>query len=76
MIYLMRHGKIEGSGEKRFVGQTDLPLNSIGIDQAKCWREKLSSVAFSKIVSSDLMRAHETAQIIARHESNTVRVMP
>lgn len=72
----MRHGEIEGSDKKRFVGQIDLPLNSTGMKQAQRWRERLSSVAFAQIVSSDLVRTHETAQIIAKHHNATVRVMP
>ena len=37
MIYLLRHGEIEQSEEKRFVGQADLPLNNNGLRQARWW---------------------------------------
>ena len=44
MIYLLRHGEIEQSEEKRFVGQADLPLNENGLHQARLWQQKLKTV--------------------------------
>lgn len=65
-ILLLRHGTIEtGSDEKRFVGQTDLPLSDVGKRQAKYWRDCLAKVPLDHICCSDLTRCDETARIIA-----------
>jgi probable phosphoglycerate mutase len=76
MIYLLRHGEIEQSEEKRFVGQADLPLNENGLHQACLWQQKLKTGLFEKIYSSDLRRASQTALIIAGHHKGKVHVLP
>ncbi len=64
-LFLMRHGRTADDGVKRFVGQTDPPLGAAGRRQAAWWRERLKGIGFARIVSSDLARARETAEIIA-----------
>ncbi|MCP4107867.1 MAG: alpha-ribazole phosphatase [Desulfobacteraceae bacterium] len=73
-IYLLRHGEIDLQGEKRFIGQTDLPLNQNGTAQAYYWHRELADVVFSGIFCSDLRRTYKTACIIAGHEN--VQAMP
>jgi broad specificity phosphatase PhoE len=65
MIYLLRHGQIEGDGLRRFIGWTDPPLSEKGRETARKWRDALSDIAFGEIVCSDLRRSKETATIIA-----------
>lgn len=48
------------------MGQTDIPLNELGRDQAMKAADRLSSIEVHSIYTSDLKRASETAQIIAR----------
>ncbi len=76
MIYLLRHGEIEQSEDKRFVGQTDLPLNEKGLHQACLWQQKLKTGLFEKIYSSDLSRTRQTALIIAGHHQGKVQSLP
>ncbi|MDM8525648.1 alpha-ribazole phosphatase [Desulfococcaceae bacterium HSG8] len=76
MIYLLRHGKVDLQGKKCFIGQTDLPLNSDGLRQARHWREKLRAIAFDGIYSSDLRRAVQTARIITENSNTDIHVMP
>jgi probable phosphoglycerate mutase len=65
-ILLLRHGDIgAGAGEKRFIGQTDVPLSETGRRQALYWRSCLAEVQPLRIVSSDLRRCKATARIIA-----------
>jgi alpha-ribazole phosphatase len=72
-ILLLRHGDIEtGTAEKRFIGQTDLPLNDMGRHQARYWRDCLSDLPLEYILSSDLRRCMETAGIIAARRGLTV----
>ncbi len=64
-IFLMRHGETQSDGVKRYIGQTDLPLSTIGKSQAKSWQAFFKEIPLTAIVSSDLSRARETAAIIA-----------
>ena len=76
MIYLIRHGEIEQSKEKRFVGQADLPLNENGLYQASLWQQRLKSGLFEKIYASDLSRTRQTALIIAGNHQGKVQLLP
>ena len=53
------------SCEQRRQGQADPPLNSLGRRQAIALAERLSAVPLAAVYSSDLRRAHETAEIVA-----------
>ncbi len=65
-IYIVRHGAIQSSSEsKRFIGQTDLPLNAEGVQQAVELAEALQHVPLSAVFCSNLKRSVSTAQIIA-----------
>jgi probable phosphoglycerate mutase len=66
MIYLLRHGEIALEGEKRFIGQTDIPLSEKGLQQARRWHRRFAETTiFERIYCSDLSRSSETARIIA-----------
>lgn len=66
-ITLLRHGESTGNAENRFQGQRDFPLSEKGRAQAQALaaRWKTEEFAFDGIISSPLIRALETAQIIA-----------
>lgn len=63
-LYLVRHGQTQWNVDQIIQGQTDVPLTKIGEQQANEQRKKLKDVSFSKIYSSDLIRAHRTAEIL------------
>jgi broad specificity phosphatase PhoE len=48
------------------LGQSDPPLASVGVQQARQLARALDSVSFDLIISSDLKRCLSTAQLIAR----------
>ena len=74
-LYLLRHGAIVQSAEKRYIGQTDISLSDIGRRQARWWQEELSPISFDAIYCSDLSRAKETAQIVAGKQTAVVQVI-
>jgi probable phosphoglycerate mutase len=65
VVYLARHGETEWNRVGRWQGQTDVPLNDDGRQQARALAEKLRATPLSGIVASDLSRARETAEIVA-----------
>lgn len=64
MIYLVRHGQTDWNIERKTQGHTDIPLNENGKKQAKILAKNIGHLSIDKIISSDLLRAKETAEII------------
>lgn len=67
VITLLRHGESVGNAEARWQGQTDFPLNDMGRAQARALAERWRSegVTFERVFASPLLRARETAEIVA-----------
>lgn len=63
-VYIVRHGETEWNLKRIIQGQTDSPLTSTGIQQAKKLSKELQKIKFDLVFSSDLMRAKRTAEII------------
>lgn len=67
LITLLRHGESEGNLSGVLQGQSDFPLTAAGVEQAQklafCWKSE--ETKFDLIVSSPLLRASQTAEIIA-----------
>lgn len=63
----LRHGESIGNAESRWQGQSDYPLTDKGRKQAGALaaRWKSEAAKFDLIISSPLIRAKETAEIIA-----------
>jgi alpha-ribazole phosphatase len=64
-LCLVRHGQTDWNEEGRYQGQSDVPLNESGRRQAGEAAQQLQGYPFEMIYSSDLIRARETAEIIA-----------
>jgi broad specificity phosphatase PhoE len=64
-LLLARHGETDWNVEGRWQGWADPPLNENGRRQARTLAEQLRSTPFDAVYSSDLRRAHETAEIVA-----------
>ncbi|WP_035768648.1 histidine phosphatase family protein [Butyrivibrio sp. NC2002] len=64
-IWITRHGQTDLNAQKLMQGRTDMPLNEVGIAQAKAAREKIGDVKFDAVYASPLDRAITTASIIA-----------
>jgi 2,3-bisphosphoglycerate-dependent phosphoglycerate mutase len=65
ILFLFRHGETDWNREGRLQGHTDTPLNATGLAQAQALAETLRPHRLDAIVSSDLLRAWMTAEIIA-----------
>jgi probable phosphoglycerate mutase len=64
-VIVVRHGETAWNNEKRWQGHLDSPLTPKGLSQAQALARRLAAERFSALYSSDLGRAHQTAQIIA-----------
>jgi glucosyl-3-phosphoglycerate phosphatase len=63
---LWRHGQTIWNVEKRFQGQSDIPLDEAGVRQAERAARLLAALRPDLIVSSDLRRATGTAAPLSR----------
>jgi len=80
-LVLVRHGETAWNREGRFQGHTDIALSDLGRGQARALRTRLEAAhaylfddAQTAILTSDLRRAHETAQIAFGVPGRTLHV--
>jgi uncharacterized phosphatase len=64
-LAIVRHGQTDWNLQKRIQGSTDIPLNSTGRAQAAETGLRLAVSHWDALVTSPLLRAHESARIIA-----------
>lgn len=73
-FYLVRHGESEGNAKGVIQGTSDFPLTEKGKNQVRGLNEKLVSIKFDAIFSSDLLRAKETAEILNLERQLVVQI--
>lgn len=64
-ICIARHGETDWNKTGVLQGWTDIPLNTQGRGQAREMAASMADAGFSAVWTSPLLRAHETAAIIA-----------
>ena len=72
----MRHGETIWNRERRYQGQSDIPLTGEGRTQARILSERLKNEKIDVIYASDLSRTIETAEIIAKYHGQKVLTAP
>ncbi len=73
-IYFIRHGQTTGDIEDRYGGDYDDHLTELGRKQAEELAEKLKDKGIEAILSSPLIRARETSEILAKRLECSVMV--
>jgi len=73
-LFLVRHAETDMAG--RFCGRSDPELNEQGREQLALLVNRLSQHAIRRVYSSDLRRARQTAEAIARHLGVGLDVRP
>ena len=75
MIFLIRHGETAGNAA-RIVQRPDVPLSPRGIAQAERLARRMAEHGIARILSSDLLRAAQTAQVLQRATSAPLTYEP
>lgn len=75
-LYLVRHGETKDNVAKNMQGQQHGELTSVGKTQIEELAINLSNIHIDAIVSSDLKRAYESAQILARQKNLKLQTTP
>ncbi|MDY5497919.1 MAG: alpha-ribazole phosphatase [Anaerobutyricum sp.] len=71
-IYLVRHGETMLNRTGCYYGKTDAVLSETGIAQAKSLGKLFGGTEFDYVVSSPLVRAYNTAEIITRGRTQEI----
>ncbi len=70
-LFVVRHGQTEWNVLKKMQGSADISLNDRGIEQAHLTKENLKDNNIDFIFCSPLIRAKQTAKIIAIDKAKT-----
>lgn len=75
-LYLVRHGETVDNARQIMQGQTQGQLNELGKAQASEVARKMADYHIDAFVSSDLRRAIQTAEIIAKPHGMAIETTP
>ena len=76
LLTVIRHGETDWNRQHRFQGQIDVPLNALGLEQARRLALRLADEAIDTVLVSDLQRARQTAQGLAEVAGRALHVQP
>ena len=66
LVVLVRHGQIDDNTSGKISGQGPAPLNARGREQAEAAADVLACLGITHLLSSPLVRARQTADILAQ----------
>jgi broad specificity phosphatase PhoE len=75
-LICVRHGRTAWNADRRFQGQTDIPLDDEGLAQAQALALHLGGERFDHALASDLMRARTTAEAICAGRDVAIAFSP
>jgi probable phosphoglycerate mutase len=75
-FWFLRHGETDWNAQGISQGNVDIPLNEVGLAQARAAAPLLRNRGINSIVASPLSRARVTAQIVAQMLALPVRLDP
>ncbi len=75
-ILLARHGETPWNLEGRYQGHTDVPLSESGETQVRALSRRLTDVRIDRAVTSPLIRARRTAELILGERALTLQLDP
>jgi broad specificity phosphatase PhoE len=75
-VLLARHGQSDWNASRRWQGRADRPLTGRGREQARALAARLAHIELDAVYSSDLRRARETAEEVARVQGLGVIEVP
>ena len=75
-LIAVRHGETDWNRVRRLQGQTDVPLNALGVEQAARLGRALAAEPIVAIHASDLLRAATTAEPAAERLGLSIRRDP
>jgi broad specificity phosphatase PhoE len=65
-LILVRHGESEGNRDRTFTQNPDVPLTSLGCEQARAAAHRMAKhYRLGRVIASPFARARQTAEIIA-----------
>ncbi|MEZ5329404.1 MAG: RpiB/LacA/LacB family sugar-phosphate isomerase [Verrucomicrobiales bacterium] len=67
-LYLIRHGETEWALSGRHTGLTDISLTAAGEDEVKEWAQCLTDFPFDHVLTSPLIRARRTCELVGLAE--------
>ena len=73
-FYIVRHGETRLNVEAVLQGRLDEPINQSGRDLAAITGQNMRGIHFDACISSPLVRAYETAEIILRESGNDIPI--
>lgn len=75
-LILWRHGQTDYNLQGRIQGRVDIPLNDLGREQARRAADDIAALGPTRIVSSSLVRARATAELLASLTGLSVEIEP
>jgi broad specificity phosphatase PhoE len=71
-LLLIRHGQTDWNAQQKVMGRQPIPLNETGMGQAKALAEYLGKTKLSHIITSPVLRAKQTSEMIAGCQDEVV----
>lgn len=75
-LLVVRHGETVWNHQQRFQGHGDSPLTERGRADVKALGRRLKQIPFDRLISSDLGRTVETANLITEHTGHEIHTDP